>query len=63
MILQLKRRGVEKEWQKVNAYFNSYIFKVDKLSFSNYVRKDIKCSNGAKRRNTIFTAFPVSFST
>lgn len=48
MILQLKRRGVEKEQQKVNAYFSSYVFKVDELSFGNYVRKDIKCYNVKK---------------
>lgn len=65
MILQLKKRGIGKEQQKVNAYFSSYVFKVGELSFGNYVRKDIKCYNGEKvrRRNTIFTAFSVSFST
>lgn len=49
MILQLKRRGVEKEQQKVNAYFSSYVFKVDELSFDNYVRKDVKCYNVKKK--------------
>lgn len=59
MILQLKGRGIEKEQQKVNAYFSSYVFKVDELSFGNYVRKDIKCYNGekVKRRNTILLPF------
>lgn len=59
MILQLKGRGIEKEQQKVNAYFSSYVFKVDELSFGSYVRKDIKCYNGekVKRRNTILLPF------
>lgn len=59
MILQLKGRGIEKEQQKVNAYLSSYVFKVDELSFGNYVRKDIKCYNGekVKRRNTILLPF------
>lgn len=59
MILELKGRGIEKEQQKVNAYLSSYVFKVDELSFGNYVRKDIKCYNGekVKRRNTILLPF------
>lgn len=59
MILELKGRGIEKEQQKVNAYFSSYVFKVDELSFGNHVRKDIKCYNGekVKRRNTILLPF------